>query len=356
MKNIAVKNFFKIRKIVPCVFLVFVFLFPSKIISQEYRTAKAYIEDFGKNDMYIKKALIDYSVTIVESFLDTRSVITSKRILDKLKIINSNINHHDKGFKGNTVLRDGFLKMNEKTLEALENKTIVLDDFDSQSKLSINEIISNFNRRESNILKYFEEISRFEKIKKEFGVQYNVSIRNYDEKNVFEYSAKQNILFYKMNVLDHKLIDLIKNKDKNGFTECIQAIENLKPHILEKTAELKNEFKDESLNNANIEYIAFLSDQNEKIASYVYEYIKQYQILQALRAKSKRIQVTNQTINENNKAIKLYNYKKNLLFLMLEEIQNNKKKLYNKWYATNGEFLKNNIVFENIHDKFIENK
>ncbi|HAT77400.1 MAG TPA: hypothetical protein DCS17_01210 [Flavobacterium sp.] len=355
MKNVS-DNIFKIKKTILFSLLLLGFLTPSRINSQEYRSAKAYIEDFGKNDMYLKKAIMDYSITIVESFLDTRSEVTAKRIVEKLKIINSNIDHHDRGFKGNTVLRDGLLRMNEKTLQAIENKTMVLDDYDSQNELSLKGIIANFNQRESSIMQYFEEINRFERIKKEFGVQYDLTIKNYDENNVFEYCAKQNILFYKMNVLDHKLIHLIINKDKQGFLECLQAIENLKPHVLSKTAELKKDFSDESINDANIEYVNFLSDQNEKIMSYVLDYFEQYKLVQKIKARSKEIQESNKTIAEYNKVVKLFNYKKNILLMLLEENQKNKKKLYNKWYTTNAKFLRNNIVFEDIHEKFVKDK
>lgn len=354
MRNFAKNRISKIKKINLKSILFLIILLPTTILSQEYRSAEAYIADFGKNDMYIKKALMDYSITIVESFLETRSEITAKRIVDKLKIINSNVNHHDKGYKGNTVLRDGFLKMNEKTLEAIEKKTMILDDYETQSELRLDEIISNFSQRETGLFEYFEEINKFEKIKKVFGKQYNLSIRNYDENNIFEYCGKQNILFYKMNVLDHKLIYLIKNKDKNGFTECIKILEKLKTHVLANTAVLKNNFKDQSLNNANIEYMNFLSNQNEKIIPYVYDYMNHYVMLEQIKAKLKKNQQSNATINEQNKYVKLYNFKKKVLLTMLEEIQNSKKILYNNWYATNGKFLKNNIVFENIHEKFIK--
>ena len=342
------------KKMASVFFLLFLFI-SIETFSQDYRVAKAYIEDFGKNEMYVKKALIDYSITIVESFLDSRSEVTSQRIVEKLENINSNINHHDKGFKGNIELRDSFLRMNTKTIESMKNGILVLNDYNAQSLLTLDEIVLNLYKREAAIVAYFDEIKAFEKTKKEFGVKFNLSVRSYNNVNVFEYSAYQNILFYKMNVLDQKLMELINTKDEEGFTLCLAEMEKIKLQVESKTTELKFQFKDETLNNANIDYMLFLSNQNERIASHYNEFVDAYHVLQTLKIQSVGIQETNETILEYNKAVRLYNYKKNLFYMILEEIQKDKKRLYNEWFKVNAEFLKNNIEFENIHNSFVTN-
>ena len=355
MKNIVWKKNITFLKVKQKLIVAFLILYPAMLLSQQYRVAKAYVEDFGKNEMYVKKALIDYSITIVESFLDSRSEVTSSRIIEKLENINSNINHHDKGFKGNTKLRDSFLRMNNKTIDCMNNGTLILNDYNAQSLLSLEDIVLNLYKREAAIVAYFEEIKTFEKTKKEFGIEHNIDIRTYNDINVFEYSAYQNILFYKMNVLDQKLMEQINSKDKEGFALCVSEMENIKFQVQNKTNELKFQFKDETLNNANIDYMTFLSNQNERIVNHFNEFVDSYHALQTLKIQSVGIQETNETILEYNKTVRLYNYKKNLFYMILEEIQKDKKRLYNEWFVTNAKFLKNNIVFENIHDSFVTN-
>jgi len=90
-------------------FFLFIGFFPILFYSQNYRTIGAYIEDFGKNEMFIKKALMDYTITIVESQLDSRSKTTASRIVDKINDINNVLKSADQGFEVNTLLRDSFI-------------------------------------------------------------------------------------------------------------------------------------------------------------------------------------------------------------------------------------------------------
>jgi hypothetical protein len=121
------------RKSVMIVLVALMALFSRSLHAQNYRTIEAYMDDFGKNEMFVKKALIDYSATIVESQRDSRSQTTSGRIIDKLASINKNLLTNNKGFENNTLLRDSFIKMNEKTIESLKNGSLILNDYDYQS-------------------------------------------------------------------------------------------------------------------------------------------------------------------------------------------------------------------------------
>ena len=72
--------------------LIFFFLFVGFTTisnSQTYRTIDAYMDDFAKNELFVKKSLMDYSVTIVNSQLDSRTKTTAARIIEKLEKINT---------------------------------------------------------------------------------------------------------------------------------------------------------------------------------------------------------------------------------------------------------------------------
>ena len=117
MKNITLKYNSKNNLQSKICFLLLVSFFPLVSISQNYRSIDAYMEDFGKNEMFIKKAMMDYTITIVESQLDSRSKATASRIIDKINTINSVLKKTDKGFESNTMLKDSFIKMNELTIQ-----------------------------------------------------------------------------------------------------------------------------------------------------------------------------------------------------------------------------------------------
>jgi hypothetical protein len=331
-------------------FLLIIMLLPLFSFSQDYRNARAYILDFGKNEMYIKKSLIDYSITIVESHLEPRSIVTSQKIIDKLQNINSVLKSNDKGFNKDISLRDSFINMNEKTIEYLKNGSLILNDYQEQSGLSFTEILNNLNRRQIEVQKYFDELKKYELIKKEFGLKYNIEIRNYNDKNVFEYNSIQNVVFYKINIIDDKLISLINEKDKNGVLMCLNFLDAIYDDLITKTTIHKNDFSDETLNDATIEYGNFIYSQKQKIVPLFIDYVNEYDTFQKI--KNEFTTETPESVTQYNLAVRNYNLKKNLFFDALYETQYKKKVMYNNWFITNGSFLKNNVEFENIHDKY----
>lgn len=115
MKNFTLKNSPK-SNIKTLLFILFVGLAPTLTTAQNYRTIDAYMDDFGKNELFLKKTFMDYTVTIVESQLYSRTQTTVVRIVEKLEKLNNILKARDKGFEGNTMLRDSFIKMNEKLL------------------------------------------------------------------------------------------------------------------------------------------------------------------------------------------------------------------------------------------------
>ncbi len=333
--------------------LLFIAFLPAPLQSQNYRTIDAYLEDFGKNEMYVKKALMDYTVTIVESQLDSRSKVTAARIIEKIENINNLLRRTDKGFQGNTMLRDSFIKMNEKTVESLKNGSLILSDYDYQSNLSLPEIGENLAKKETEMMDYYKELKNYENDKKYFGSCYRFHFKAPVGKNILEYNAYQNILFYKLNVMDEKLSKVIAAVDKKGFDECMNMIAVMHQQILEKTTEYNNYFKDNSLNNANIQYANFINDQKVQLANLFKEYATQYEILQGL--KKSNSPETPEKINAYNEAVRNYNAKKNMFYAVFNDIQNTKKTMYDNWFSINSEFLKHNGEFDDIHTKFAYN-
>lgn len=334
--------------------MLFVGFVPITLYSQDYRYINAYMDDFGKNEMFVKKSLMDYSVTIVESQLDSRSKATAGKIIEKLESINSNLRNNNKGFENNTLLRDSFIKMNQKTIESLLNGSLILNDYDYQSTLSLAEIGNNFNQKEKDLASYYEEMKNYEKSKKAFGTKYNMTLKSSNGKNVLEYNALQNILFYKINVIDQKLTTVITARDKKGFFDCLNSINTMHQATLVKTTQYKDNFKDNTLNAANIKYSNFINDQKAKFANLFNEYVDEYNALQALKNSS--APQTNESIANYNKVVRSYNAKKNSFYEVYNTIQTAKKVLYDNWFVTNGTFLKNNGEFENIHDKYVVNQ
>jgi len=247
-----------------------VILFPTTLFSQDttssgYRNIKSYLADFAKNELFVKKSLIEYSMTIIENQAITRSDASSIRIVDKLKKINTILRRFDKGFEKNTTLRDSFIKMNEKTIECMTNGTLILNDYELQSSKNINEIQLNLTQREANLVSYFNELRRYETSKKDFELHYNVNIKNISGINLFEYNAYQNILFYKINVIDQKMLVAITCIKKDEFIASIAALENIYQEIAVKTNDYKNDYKDVSLNQVNKVYAKYIYDQKEVI-------------------------------------------------------------------------------------------
>ena len=334
-------------------FFLFVGLLPTIMYSQEYRTINAYMDDFAKNELYVKKSLMDYSVSIVESQLYSRTKYTADRIVTKLENMNTILRINNKGFEGNTLLRDSFIKLNQKTIDCLKNGSLILNDYDYQSNLSIPEIGENFSRKESQLIAYYQQLKNYELDKRNFALCYKLHLNVNKRKNILEYNAYQNILFYKMNVMDEKLTSVINAKDKKGFSDCMDMITLMHQQILDKTSEYKYEFKDTSLNDANIEYSNFIADQKEKLTDLFNNYVDEYNALQALKDSSQP--ETNETTIAYNYAVKSYNIKKNLFYTVFNNLQSSKDKMYDNWLATNSTFLKNNGKFESIYERYAFN-
>jgi hypothetical protein len=324
-------------------------------IAQDYRNAKAYINDFGKNELFVKESLMEYSTGIIDASPDARVETTLERIYSKLEDINFNLLKNDVGIgdkeNKDTALRDAFIKLNSKTLTLLKNKSLKLNDYNLQSGLDYSEIYKNFSYKESEIAKYYKEILNYESTKKEFGLKYKILIRNYNKKNVFEYNAYENLIFYKLNVLDDKLIQLFKYRNTADVTECINFMNSLATDSLIKTDVYKNDFTDTSLNDANIEFINFILKQNETLQPLFQQYVLVYEDFQKI--KTKFLESNNQIkVEDYNAEVRRYNEIKNTFFDTLYDNQIKKSDLLKRWYSTNSQFLKNNIEFENLYEKF----
>ena len=350
MKNYTSLNSPKSNTLKFVCFFLFVGLLPTTIFSQEYRTVNAYLDDFAKNELYVKKSLMDYSVTIVESQLYRRTKYTADRIITKLENINTILKTSNKGFDGNTMLRDSFIKMNQKTIDCLKNGTLILSDYDYQSSLSLAEIGENFNRKETQLREYYEELKNYEQSKKTFALNHKVILKINKRKNILEYNAYQNLLFYKMNVMDEKLTSVINARDKKGFSDCLNMLELMRQETMAKTSEYKGDYTDTSLNDANVEYSNFIAGQREKLTNLFNSYADEYNALQALKNNE-----TNEGIAAYNNVVKSYNAKKNAFYAVFNDIQTVKDKLYDNWLNVNSSFLKKNGQFDNIYDNATAN-
>lgn len=348
MKNRYTKNSFRTGNLSLIKMVALVILFPvmasAQIKTAGYRNIKAYSEDFAKNEMYIKKSLIEYSETIIENQLGSRSDATKNRILEKLKNINAILEKNDIGFQGNTDLRDSFIRMNARTIDCMTNGSLILNDYQAQTQYDVCTIEKNINEKEANLLGYFQELKNYDEAKVAFGVEYNVGAGNIVSSNLFEYNGKQNMLFYKMNVLDQKIISSINAVNQNDFLDCVYAFDKLYLDVMEKTAQYKDVYKDNSLNDATIGFANYIKNQNNQIMDLFNDFAAAYQAFQLLKNEP----TTSDEVY--NAAVKVYNYKKNKLFDTLAGMQHVKKSLYTKWYTTNRTFLKYNSKFEDIHD------
>ncbi len=349
-KNHLIKSY-KRKFIFSRLFIVVLLFNFQNSICQNYRNAKAYISDFGKNELFVKESLMEYSTAIIDASPDARVQNTLERIYTKLEEINVNLLKNDIGIAGDTSLRDSFIKLNNKTITLLKNKSLKLNDYKAQSGLGYSDIYKNFAYKESEISKYYSEILNYESSKKEFGLKYKILIRNYNKKNVFEYNAYQNLIFYKLNVLDEKLTQLFKYRNTQDVIECTNFMISLAEESLIKTDIYKNDFTDTSLNDINIEFVNFMLKQNETLLPLYQQYISVYEDFQ--KFKNKFLEDNNSIkVEDYNNEVKRYNDIKNIFFNTLHENQIAKIELLKRWYITNSNFLKNNIQFEDLYEKF----
>jgi hypothetical protein len=353
MKKPTIQNSPKSNLLIQvCLFLI-VGLLPTNSNSQNYRTIEAYMDDFAKNELFVKKSLMDYSVSIVESQLYSRTKVTAVRIIEKLENINTMLKTNNKGFEGNTLLRDSFIKLNQKTIDCLKNGSLILNDYDYQSTLSLTEIGQNLATKESNLIAYYQELKKYELDKRSFALCYKMNFKKNMSKNILEYNAYQNILFYKMNVMDERLTYVINAKDKKGFSDCLNMIPFMREEVMVKTSEYKSEYRDTSLNDANIEYANFLSGETEKLSDLFNAYLDEYNAMQTL--KNTKQAETSESVAKYNNTVRSYNAKKNLFYAVFNDIQTTKDKMYDNWLTTNSTFLKNNSKFDSLYEKYATN-
>lgn len=319
--------------------------------AQNYRNPKAYINDFGKNELFVKESLMEYATAIIDASPDARIQNTLERIYTKLEEINVNLLKNDIGIAGDTDLREAFIKLNNKTITLLKNKSLKLNDYSIQSGLDYSEIFKNFSYKELEISKYYAEILNYESTKRDFGMKYKILIRNYNKKNVFEYDAYQNLIFYKLNVLDDKLVQLLKYRKIDDVIECTNFMTNVAQESLIKTDIYKDDFIDTSLNDANIDFINFIVNQNQTLLPLYQEYVLVYDDFQKI--KTKFLETNDQIkVEDYNNEVRRYNVVKNKFFDTLYENQIKKKEFLKNWYTINSDFLKHNIEFEDLYEKF----
>ena len=338
---------FSFRKIILSLFILY-FGYSS---AQNYRNAKAYIMDFGKNELFVKESLMEYSISIIDASPQERIESTLERIYVKLEDINETLLRNDRGVFGDLDLRNSFMRLNSKTITLLKNKSLKLNDYSVQSNLDYSEIFKNFAYKESEIAKYYAEILAYESTKKDFGLKYNILIRAFDRTNVFEYDAYQNLIFYKLNILDVKLMDLLKGKDVTKVTECMNFITSVGEESFTKTEQMKDDFKDTSLNDVNKELITFILKQKEDVIAYYEEYVKVDAAFQKVKLEfvEKNDIVS---VEQYNVEVRKFNEAKNNFYDNLYKVQLNKKALLDKWYFTNSDFLKRNVEFDNLYEKY----
>ncbi|WP_297516338.1 hypothetical protein [Flavobacterium sp.] len=335
--------------------LMFLLCFCSSLLlGQHYRNAKAYINDFGKNELFVKESLMEYSKSIIDFTPDSRISATMERIYNKLEDINENLLRNDIGIDGDVALRDAFIQMNTKTIELLKNKSLKLNDYAQQSGLDYAAIFNNFAYKEHQIAIYYKDILAYETAKKAFGLKHRIHIRSFNKRNVFEYNAYLNLIFYKINVLDDKLMALLKYRSPNQVQECMTFMSGVLQESLLKTDLFKNDYEDQSLIEANVEFIHFIKIQNETLLPLFQQYVTVYEDFQKIK---KNFLENNSPIKveDYNAEVRRFNEIKNTFFDTLYSIQVKKSEMVNRWYVTNSQFLRNNIEFEDLYEKFTNN-
>ena len=198
----------------------------------------------------------------------------------------------------------------------------------------------------------YVKFKNYENIKKEFGEKYNIPIKYYTGFNIYEYNTYENLIFYKINVLDEKLMTAIRDRDLPTIETCNSLIVNTCNESLQKTADYKNQYHDETLNNANILFSNFFLMQDKLLIPTTVSFFEVSEKFQktkcSLEEDSKCI-----TIVEYNNQVREYNELKNKFYDTLYEINVKKNSLINKWVTTNSEFLKNNFSFDITDYKYV---
>lgn len=327
-------------------------LFAANGNAQNYRNPKAYINDFGRNELCVNETLAEYSAAIVNHDADIRLRSTLERIYSKLEGVNTILLKNDKGLEGDTELRDAFIKLNSRTITLLKNKSLILNDYAAQSVLDYPVMLKNFSVKENEMTNYYKGLIVYEDSKREFAKKYGINLKNTTaSKNVFEYNAYQNLIFYKLNVLDDKLMKLLKDKNIDKVLECFAHMAAIGTDGYKKTELYKGDFRDTSLNNANVEFISFMLKQKEVLLTPYTNYVKAFEDLQKTKAKFEKDN-NSISLESYNVEVRNYNKLKNLFFDTLYNLQLSKKRVLDSWYVTNSNFLKNNTEFDDLHEKY----
>lgn len=325
-----------------CTLFSVVFLNFEISFSQNYRSPKAYIKDFEKNEDYVKQSLTEYSTAVINQYQDSRVQSTLERIYLKLENINSNLVKNDHGYQGDTTLRDTFLKMNTSTISLLKNKSLRFDDYDSQKKLDFTDILICFNTRQQDITNYYALIIDYTICKRNFSKKYNVvTDLFFFKKKLFEYDAHQSLIFFKLNVLGSKLDDLLLTTDINNVSKCIYFLNQVCEESLEETDKYKKVFIDQSLNNANIELIQFLTQQEGTLIPLYIDYMQNLSEFKNIKEESNKN--NNISIEKYNQKVRQLNASKNIFFTNFDENQVQKKAILDKWYVLKCNFIKRNL-------------
>lgn len=307
------------------------------------------MDDFGRNELFVKESLAEYSKSIVNSISEERTENTLSTIYLKLERINSILLKNDKGLNGDLRLRDAFINLNSKTISLFKSKTLRLNDYKELSAMSLEEIDKVFKRKESDIEDYYAEVLNFEKMKREFGLQYDIKIRSSIRKNILEYNAMENLLFYKINVIDEKLINLINQNKSDEIVACMSYLNTISDDALLKVAIYKQEVNDISLNSANKKFIEYMKINNGSLYSYYVQFDKLNKELQQMKLDTAGV-----SNEEYNATVRNFNTVKNIYYSVFDAIQNKKQAVINKWYISNSDFLKNNIQFENNYERYTD--
>lgn len=344
------KKYIKCNKMIAL--LVFFFSVINSL-AQEYKTPKAYIIDFSKNEDYVNNAMIEYSKSIIQLSPESRKVITFNKLLDKLVSINQILTTTDKGYKKDNTLKDAFINLNSKVIYYLKNDFLNLKDYEQQGLLSDEEIKVNFIKKDNSIKQFFQELKKYDSLKKKFASKYNIIIKTSNKKNVFEYNAYQNFIFYKLNVLDGKLIKAIESKYVPDIIKANESLVTESYQAIKETTQLETEYTDQTLNNASEEWIYFLLKQSDEMVKSAIMFFNFYNDFQKIKKETAQSNDAI-TIEQYNAKVKEFNQIKNNYSALQSQFQIQKEKLRNAWFETNSKFLINNIDFDKINNTIKE--
>lgn len=320
--------------------------------SQNYRNAVAYVNDFGRNETFINASMMEYSKTIALLSSENRVNKSSIELVDKLIKLNGVLEIHDKGFNKDVRLRDAMMELNTAVAIFMSSKESDFNDYKEQSQLSLEQIKENFRQKEIEIEKLYNKFKNYEKVKKEFGEQYNIPIKYYTGMNIYEYNTYQNLIYYKINTLDEKLMTAIRNRELPVVETCNSLIVETCNESLKKTFIYKDQYHDETLNNANILFSNFFLLQDKLLIPITVKFFQISEQFQNLKCFLQQ-DSTSVTIEEYNSQVREYNSLKNKFYDTLYEVNLKKNELINNWVITNSYFLKNNFSFDISDYKFV---